>query len=226
LRATFGRIWGDGRTRRFFLFLFMATFSAWLQDNILEPYGADVYGWDVGQTTRLTGYWGTATVVVLLASFVIWRKRRPETLSGIARTGLLIMAVGMVTLAGSALAGSSSLLLGGLVVFGAGFGLYTFGGLSLMAVMSPDPHAGAYLGLWTVAILVSKGLGTFMGGVIRDLMLAVQDEATLAYAVVFALSAAGLVLAALILRGIDVIGFARDSGRSEIEPLPLASVEM
>jgi BCD family chlorophyll transporter-like MFS transporter len=226
LRATFDLIWGDGRTRRFFLFLFVATFSAWLQDNILEPYGADVFSWEVGQTTRLTSYWGTATVLVLVASFIIWRKRPPETLSGVTRTGLLIMALGMVILVGSAVGVASSAFLGGLVVFGAGFGLYTFGGLSLMAVMSPDPHSGAYLGLWTVAILVSKGLGTFIGGVIRDLMLAVQDEASLAYGVAFAFAAVGLVAAALLLSGFDIVGFARDSGRDEIEHLPLASVEM
>ena len=136
------------------------------------------------------------------------------------------MALGMAMLVGSAVSVGSSLFLSGLVVFGAGFGLYTFGGLSLMAVMSPDPHSGAYLGLWTVAILVSKGLGTFMGGLIRDLMLAVQDQAALAYAVAFGVSAIGLVAAAMILTGLDIIGFARDSGRDEIEPLPLASVEM
>jgi BCD family chlorophyll transporter-like MFS transporter len=226
LRESFGRIWGDRRTRRFFLFLFVATFSAWLQDNILEPYGADVFGWDVGQTTRLTGYWGTATVIVLVASFFIWRKRPPETLSGVTRTGLLIMALGMALLLASALRVHSSAFLSGLVIFGAGFGLYTFGGLSLMAVMSPDPFSGAYLGLWTVAILVSKGLGTFMGGVIRDVMLAAQDDVALAYGIAFGVSAVGLALAALILTGLDIIGFARDSERLEIEPLPLASVEM
>ena len=77
-----------------------------------------------------------------------------------------------------------------------------------------------------MAILVSKGLGTFMGGVIRDLMLAMQDEAALAYAVAFAVSAAGLVAAALILTGLDITGFARETSRGEIESLPLGSVEM
>ena len=39
-----------------------------------------------------------------------------------------------------------------------------------MVVMSPDPNSGAYLGLWTVAILVSKGQ-TCVGGetIIADL---------------------------------------------------------
>jgi BCD family chlorophyll transporter-like MFS transporter len=226
LRRTFGRIWQDRRTRRFFVFLFVATFSAWLQDNILEPYGAEVFGWEVGQTTRLTGYWGTATVVVLVASFLVWRKRPPETLSPVAQIGLLIMASGMAMLVISAIGVASSLFLGGLVIFGAGFGLYTFGGLSLMAVMSPDPHSGAYLGLWTVAILVSKGLGTFIGGVIRDLMLVVQGEVALAYGVAFGVSAAGLIVAALLLIGLDIVGFARERGQTDIEPLPLASIEM
>ena len=39
-----------------------------------------------------------------------------------------------------------------------------------MAVMSADRNAGAYLGLWTVSILVFKGLGTFLGGALRDLL--------------------------------------------------------
>ncbi len=226
LRATFESIWSDDRTRRFFLFLSVATFSAWMQDNILEPYGADVFGWEVEQTTRLTGYWGTATLIVLITSFIIWRKRRPEEHSGVTRTGLVIMAAGMALLAGSALVVNSSIFLTGLVIFGAGFGLYTFGGLSLMAVMSPDPNSGAYLGLWTVSILVSKGLGTFSGGLIRDVMLAFQGSSALAYAMVFAVSATGLLAAAWIISGLDILGFARDSGRYEEGELPLASIEM
>lgn len=226
LKKTFQMIWADGRTRIFFLFLFMATFSAWMQDNVLEPYGAEVFDWQVEQTTRLTSYWGTATVVVLITSFVIWRNRRPEEQSGVAKAGLAIMALGMALLFASAYAGNTSIFLTGLVVFGAGFGLYTFGGLSLMAVMSPDPHSGAYLGLWTVAILVSKGLGTFMGGVVRDVLLAVGAQAWLAYGAIFALSAMGLLAAAGILTRLDVVSFARDTGRRGVERLPLASVEM
>ncbi len=215
LKETFNSIWSDDRTRRFFFFLFVATFSAWMQDNILEPYGADVFDWDVEQTTRLTGYWGTATVIVLVASFIIWRKRRPEEQSGVTKSGLAIMAGGMALLGASAISMNSSVFLAGLMIFGAGFGLYTFGGLSLMAVMSPDPNAGAYLGLWTVAILVSKGLGTFMGGVIRDLLLAISSPEYAAYGAIYFISAVGLLAAVFILASLDVVRFARDTGRFE-----------
>jgi BCD family chlorophyll transporter-like MFS transporter len=214
LGKTFGMIWGDDRTRRFLLLHSVATFSAWMQDNVLEPFGAEVFGLDVAGTTRLTSYWGTATVVVLITSIIIWRKRRPEEQSKPTRIGLLIMASGMGMVAGSALLVSTSIFYSGLIVFGAGFGLYTFGGLSLMVAMSPDPHSGAYLGLWTVAILVSKGLGTLTGGVIRDVMLALGSTAEVTYGLIFAFSAAGLFIAAMLVTGIDVIGFVRDSENS------------
>ena len=101
-----------------------------------------------------------------------------------------------------------------LLIFGAGFGVYTFGGLSLMAVMASDTEAGAYLGLWSIAILVSKGLGTFLGGATRDLLFLVLDlPAGLSYALIFGLEALGLFGAILILSRIDVVGFARDVGR-------------
>ncbi len=211
LGKSFRMIWGDDRTRRFFLLLSVATFSAWMQDNVLEPFGAEVFGLDVQGTTRLTSYWGTATVVVLVASIIIWRKRRPEEQSKPSTIGLLIMATGMGMVAGSALFVSTSIFYSGLIVFGAGFGLYTFGGLSLMVAMSPDPHSGAYLGLWTVAILMSKGLGTLTGGIIRDVMLALGSTAEAAYGSIFAISAAGLIIAAVLVTRIDVIGFVRDS---------------
>lgn len=213
-RHTFAGIWDDGRTRLFFLFLSLATLAAWMQDNVLEPFGGDVFDLDVGRTTRFTAYWGSATVVTLLGSFYVWRRRPPVRQAGIARAGLGIMVAGMSLLAAGSFGHLEALLTPALLVFGAGFGFYTFGGLSLMAVMSPDPHSGAYLGLWTVSILISKGLGTFMGGAFRDIFLLLGGlSETTAYGLVFLISALGLGAAALLLGQLDVLGFARDAGR-------------
>jgi BCD family chlorophyll transporter-like MFS transporter len=211
LLATFRKIWGNDHTRRFFVFLFIATFAAWMQDNILEPFGADLFDMAVEETTRLTSYWGTATILVLLASFYVWRKKRPEDQSKVTGRGLVVMGLGMLLVAGSAFVGQERLFLLALVIFGTGFGFYTFGGLSLMAAMSPDPHAGAYLGLWTVAILVSKGLGTFTGGLSRDVVLYLSDGFPIAYAVTCLLAGIGLWTAVLLLRGVDVPGFVRQA---------------
>ncbi len=211
---TLHTIWRDPRTRAFFVFLSLATLSAWMQDAILEPFGADVFGLSAGRTTRFNSYWQSATVVTLIGSALVWRKRPPQYQGRIAGTGLFTMGLGMVLLVVAALLDQVRLLDLALLVFGAGFGVYTFGGLSLMAVMSSDREAGAYLGLWTVSILVFKGLGTFAGGALRDLFyLNLGLTAATSYALVFAISAAGLFGAVAALTRVDVVGFARDAGR-------------
>jgi BCD family chlorophyll transporter-like MFS transporter len=213
-RAILGKIWQDPRTRRFFFFLALATMAAWAQDAILEPFGAEVFDLPLSRTTRLNSYWQAATVVTLVGGSYFWRKRPPEKQATIAKWGLSVMALGLAALGVAAFTHQVHLIELALVIFGAGFGVYSFGGLSLMAVMASDKEAGAYLGLWSIAILLSKGLGTFLGGALRDLLLlGFNLPAGLGYAIIFALEAGGLLGAILILSRIDVVGFARDVGR-------------
>jgi BCD family chlorophyll transporter-like MFS transporter len=211
---TFQKIWADPRTRGFFIFLSLATTAAWAQDAILEPFGAETFNLPVSMTTRFNAYWQTATVITLIGGAYLWRKRPPETHSGITSGGLIAMFVGMALLATAALLDQARLLELALLLFGGGFGIYTFGGLSLMAVMSSEKEAGLYLGLWTIAVTVFKGLGVFLGGSIRDLLLLnLALPASLAYGVVFSLEALGLLTAAFILSQVNIVSFAEDVGR-------------
>lgn len=213
-RPTFRKIWQDPRTRRFFVFLSLATLSAWAQDAILEPFGAEVFELPFERTTRLNSYWQAATVLTLVLAAFLWRKRPPEQQSSITRGGLVAMAAGIALLGVASLLNQVHLLELSLMIFGGGFGVYTFGGLSLMAVMSSDKEAGAYLGLWTISILLFKGLGTFVGGSLRDvLLLGLGLPAATAYGVIFVVEAVGLITAVFILARLDVLGFARDMGR-------------
>jgi BCD family chlorophyll transporter-like MFS transporter len=212
---TFRKIWADPRTRRFFFFLSLGTMAAWAQDAILEPFGAEVFNLELERTTLFNSYWQTATVITLVGGAYLWRKRLPEQQSRITNGGLITMAAGMALLALASLIDQVQLIELSLFIFGGGFGVYTFGGLSLMAVMCTDEDAGAYLGLWTISILIFKGLGTFAGGVLRDfLLLNLGMGAAVSYGAVFILEAAGLVGAVLILARLDVLGFARDVGRT------------
>jgi BCD family chlorophyll transporter-like MFS transporter len=214
LLNTIRRIWQDQRTRRFFIFLSLATFSAWAQDAILEPFGAEVFELPLSRTTRFNSYWQAATVVTLVGGAFLWRKRPPERQRRITNGGLLAMALGMVFLAGTAVFHQLHLIEIALLLFGAGFGVYTFGGLSLMAVMSSDKEAGAYLGLWTISVVVFKGLGTFAGGALRDLFLLNLNFGNgLGYGLIFLLEGVGLAAAVYILTHVDVLGFAREMGR-------------
>ncbi|MCB8926316.1 MAG: BCD family MFS transporter [Ardenticatenaceae bacterium] len=212
--STMQRIWQDKRTRRFFIFLSLATFSAWAQDAILEPFGAEVFDLPLSRTTRFNSYWQAATVLTLVGGAYLWRKRPPERQRRITSGGLVTMAVGMGLLAATAVFHQVHLVEISLLVFGAGFGIYTFGGLSLMAVMSSDKEAGAYLGLWTISVVVFKGLGTFAGGALRDFfLLSLELGSGLGYGLIFLMEGVGLATAVFILTQVDVLGFARDMGR-------------
>lgn len=216
--ATFQQIWSDRRTRQFFFFLSLSTLAAWSQDTILEPFGAEVLDVSIDVTTRFTAYWQLATVITLIGGAYVWRQRPPEQQSSVASLGLIGMGVGMSLIALTAFSANKALIIVALIIFGAGFGVYTFGSLSLMAVMATDEDAGAYLGLWTISILVFKGLGNFLGGFLRDLFLLVLDlPPSIGYGLTFALAAMGLFGAIFILARLDVISFARDSGRIDID---------
>lgn len=222
--AKFRNILRDRRIALFFAFLGSATFFAWMQDAILEPFGGQVLGLGTDQTTRFSGYWGVGTIFMLLLGFVLWRRQRPEDQAGKAGVGLTIMAVGLLLLGLTSFLVMERLLMMALLIFGLGFGVYSFGGLSLMAVMSPDRDAAAYLALWSVCVLISKGLGTALGGALRDLFLAVTTPA-MGYGLIFVIGGVGLLGAVGLLRHVDVRGFARESGRVSLSEALAASAD-
>ena len=190
---------GDRSKLRFFLFLSVAAAAAWLQEAILEPFGAEVLRLSLGQTTRLNAVWLVPTLLTLVASMALWRNRPPQRQGGIAGAGLCCMAAGMALLAAAAFAQAGVLVIPALIAYGAGFDVYTFGGLSLMAAMTTDREAGAQLGLWTIAQVVFRGVGIGAGGLIRDVGLALGSQPPVAYGVVFTVSSAGIAAAVAIL---------------------------
>lgn len=211
--GTFGKVWRDQATRHFFVFLALATLAAWMQEAILEPFGGEVLGQGLSQTTRYSSYWQTATVITLLITGFLLRRRAPEQLTRVTQAGLGVMALGMAALALSAFGAQERILLVGLLVYGAGFGVYTFGGFSLLAAMTSDAEAGTYLGLWTICILLSRGLGIFLGSLLRDLGHWLTPSVEISYGLVFLLSALGLAASVFLLARVDVLGFVRRVGR-------------
>jgi MFS transporter, BCD family, chlorophyll transporter len=212
-RETFVKIWEDPRARAFMLFLGISTMSAWAQDAILEPFGAEVLKATLAQTTRYSSYWQGATALVLIIAAVVWRKRHPEQQTPIAQWGLAIMGAGMVLLAVTALSGVAWVVNPALLVFGIGFGLYTFSAFQLLVVMTSDRAAGSYLGLWTVTILLTRGLGILIGGALRDWLYALTQSHGLSYGIIFGLEGLGLFVSIVLLMRVNFASFARDTGR-------------
>ncbi len=216
-------MWADRRTRLFFLFLALGALSASAQDAVLEPFGGEVLGLDVGDTTRFNTYWGGGALITLLGTVVATRRRLAHDQSGTTILGLVLTALPLVLLAVVALTAARTLINPVLVLFGLGYGIYTVGAISLLMAMTSDRRAGAYLGFWSVAQLVFRGVGIFLGGVVRDLLLLASGSASLAYASVFLLEAVGLLACVALVIKVDVPGFARSAGARAAPAASLAA---
>ena len=64
---SFGQAWSvlraSPQVAYFFGVLSLFTFSLFLQEAVLEPYGGAIFGMDVCATTRLNAIWGVGTLV-------------------------------------------------------------------------------------------------------------------------------------------------------------------
>ncbi|MBC8075159.1 MAG: BCD family MFS transporter [Chloroflexales bacterium] len=215
-------IWSDRRTRAFFMFLALSAASGFAQDAILEPFGSDVFGLDVGATTRFNAYWGGGVLLSMLGTSIVIRRRLPAEQVPTTALGLVCSALPLALLGAVAIGEMQWLLIPALFLFGLGFGIYTIGALSLLMAMTSDHHAGAYLGLWTVAQLVFRGGGIALGGAGRDALLWLSGSFGVAYGGVFLLEAVGLLLCIPLLFQSDVRSFAAGQPPLRVSPLALA----
>jgi BCD family chlorophyll transporter-like MFS transporter len=220
-RALLREMWSDRRTRLFFLFLALGATSAFAQDAVLEPMGGDVFGLSVGETTRFNAYWGVGVLISLIGTVVMTRKRQAHEQTATTVIGLASTALGLTLIGAVTITETQALIIPALFVFGFGFGIYTVGAVSLLMAMTADNRAGAYLGLWTVAQLLFRGFGIFMGGVLLDLGLLLDATVPVAYAMVFFIEAVGLLVCVWLVIKVDVPGFARRNGA---RPVPAASL--
>jgi MFS transporter, BCD family, chlorophyll transporter len=224
--ALLREMWADRRTRLFFLFLALGAASASAQDAILEPFGGDVFGMTVAETTRFNSYWGLGVLITLPATIFFTRRRLAHQQGGTTILGLVLTAVPLALLALVALSAAKALLVPVLLFFGLGYGIYSVGALSLLMAMTSDRRAGAYLGLWSVAQLVFRGVGIFLGGAGRDLALALSGSHQLAYASVFLLEALGMLGCVLLVIKVDVPGFVQGEQARKAATVALAVIDV
>jgi BCD family chlorophyll transporter-like MFS transporter len=177
------------------------------QDAILEPFGADLFGLDVGATTRFNAYYGTGVLLAMIVGSYLTRHWLPQSYTGVTGAGLLGVAGSLAVLIIAALGHLEALLVPALVAFGLASGVYTVGGLSLMIAMTDDDHAGIYLGVWSMAQLVFRGVGIFLGGLIRDLGILLTGSPSIAYAAVFGIEIIAALVAVALLARLSRLGY-------------------
>lgn len=156
------------RLTRFLLAVVLGTLGFSMQDILLEPFGAEVFGFSVAATARLTAWMAFgALLAYALAAQASARGVDPHRL---AACGALcgVLAFSIVLFAAPLGAGHLFVLGSALIGFGAGL----FAVATLLAAMAFDcgDHRGLALGAWSGAQALAAGLGVAIGGGLRDVV--------------------------------------------------------
>jgi len=172
----------------------VGTLAFGMADVLLEPFGGQVLGMSVGETTRLTALFALGGLLgFAFASHSLGRGSDPNrmTLAG-ALIGVpafaLVMVSGPMDLVGPFLVGN----------FLIGFGAALFGHGTLTATMNraPKDQAGLALGAWGSVQATAAGVAIALSGTFRDLIKAALgatggfwgfDAVASSYVAVFAL---------------------------------------
>ena len=178
-------------TRRFLVALGIGTAAFSMQDIILEPYGAEVLGLSVSETTLLTALQAVGS----LAAFALAANLLARGVNAfrLAAVGVMcgIVAFSFVIISGALL--SPGLFRLGVVMIGFGGGLFSVS--TLMAAMSLESGglSGLALGAWGAVQATATGLSMALGGIMRDGVAAAYSAGYLGSAFAAKSSAYGVV---------------------------------
>ncbi|MBL8991790.1 MAG: BCD family MFS transporter, partial [Spirochaetia bacterium] len=150
----------------FFFYLFFLLVPLLGQDLLIEPFGAQVFGMSVKETTRLSSIWGTGVLLSMVLGAIIERNSNRRVLILFGSWIVLLSLTGLLL---SGLAANKHLFYSLLLLMGIGTGLSTVSNLSLMLDMTSPGKVGAYMGLWGMADTLARGLGNLFNGALLDL---------------------------------------------------------
>ena len=193
----------------FFGVLSLFTFSLFLQEAVLEPYGGAVFGMDVCTTTRLNAIWGVGTLLGIASTGFLLTPRLGAQRTALAGGLSSACFVVLMVVAGSL--GSESLFRAALFLFGAAAGISTNASLTLMLGLTSPLMAGTFIGVWGLAQAYARGLATISGGALLSGFgtLTGSQNSFAAYAGVFIIQAIGLLVAGVLLLRVDTKLFQR-----------------
>jgi BCD family chlorophyll transporter-like MFS transporter len=192
----------DRQVRLFFMIVMFAFIGTLAQDDFLEPYGALVLNMEVGETTRLTAFWGIGVLISMLLSGLFLIKRLG--FMRLMRIGIVASALVFIGVIGVGLAGNPGAFRMLVLVMGLATGLAGAGMLSGVISFTTSLRAGLLMGVWGMANLIGKAIGGLMGGVVIDLMRLAFNDAFLAYAALFAIEVVLLIAAFVLTTRLDI----------------------
>lgn len=201
----------------FFAFLSLFTLGLFLQDPILESYGAEVFGMPIAATASLNAFWGVGTLVGLALAGV-WIIPRLGKLPA-ARLGCRLIATSLALLILVGALASEPGLRVVMVLFGLAAGIGTNAALCLMLDLTLPQAAGTFVGLWGLAQAMARALGKVFGGGLLDLgrLLPFGEGPFMAFALVLLVELLVVLAALLLLSRLNLRQFREDTGSTLAE---------
>lgn len=193
------------QTAIFFGFLVLFTISLFMQEAVLEPYGGEVFGMAIGETTLLNSFWGMGILVGYGSTgfLVVPRLGKART----TQLGCFLVAIAFVLLILAGITQKPEMLRFILVLFGAAAGMATIGAISLMLDLTAAATAGTFIGAWGLAQAMARAFATLLGGIVLDMGKVLFPSPLPAYGLVFGLQAVGMLGAIVVLRWVNVQEF-------------------
>ena len=225
LRQAWALITSSRQVLVFFSFLVLFTLGLFLQDPILESYGADVFGMPIAATASLNAVWGMGTLAGLLFAG-LWVVPRLGKLAT-ARLGCQLIVASLVLLLLAGFTAKVPVLQLVMLLFGLAAGIGTNSALVLMLDLTLPKAAGTFVGVWGLAQALSRALGKVVGGGLLDLgrllqqLFSLGDSPFPAYAVVLGVEILVAAAALVLLARLNLRQFREDTGRSLIKVLAL-----
>jgi BCD family chlorophyll transporter-like MFS transporter len=201
------------QTGLFFTFLLVLTISLFMQDAVMEPYGGEVFGMCISDTTKLNAFFGMGTLIGISSTgfLILPRLGKQKTI----QVGCIGAAFACILLILSGFTANSSLLQNSLFLFGLASGLLTAGATNLMLDLTAAETAGTFIGAWGLSQAMARGFSTVLGGAVLNLGKILFSNTVLAYGLVFTLEAIGMIVAIFLLRRINIQEF-RSSAKQAI----------
>jgi MFS transporter, BCD family, chlorophyll transporter len=162
--GTLGRLWAIG----------LGTLGFGMQDVLLEPYGGQLLGLSVGQTTWLTATLAAGSLLGFgWASRVLSNGASPVRM---AQGGAALGVPAFAAVMAAAVWGSVPLFVTGVLAIGVGAGLFGHGTLTLTMRSAPAEQAGLALGSWGAVQATAAGVAVLLGGLGKDVLSALAER--------------------------------------------------
>jgi BCD family chlorophyll transporter-like MFS transporter len=166
-----------GRASRLLVTVGLGTAAFSMQDVLLEPYGGQIMGLTVGQTSSLTALMaGGALAAFVLASRWLYHGGNAYRLVAL---GCLVGVAGFACVVFADPLRSALLFRIGTVLIGFGGGFFSVATLTAAMGLQVQEHNGLALGAWGAVQATAAGLAIAAGGGLRDVVSALAQQGAL-----------------------------------------------